>query len=101
MKRITLVLLMALGFSSASFGQANTVIQAPLTDGSWSTLHAPSGSLNAVSHRACYLVLQSELTGLALTNSLITGFGFDFLNGVNAPTSGQFTVYLQNTGDVS
>jgi len=101
MKRNTLTLLMAVGLCAASFGQVTTVLQAPQTDGSWSTLHAPSGSLNAVSHRACYLVKQTELTGLALTNSIITGFGFDFLNGVNAPTSGQFTVYLQNTGDAT
>lgn len=101
MKKITFTLLTALGLSTAAFGQANVVIQAPLTDGSWSTLHAPSGSASAVYHRACYLVTQAELTGLATTNSIVTGFGFDFLNGVNAATAGSFSVYLQNTTDVA
>ncbi len=101
MKKITLALFALVGSATAVFSQANTTLQAPQTDGSWSTLHAPSGSASAVYHRACYLVKQSELGGLALTNSVITGFGFDFLNGVSTAVTGQFTVYLQNTSDAT
>ena len=101
MKKITLAIFTFLSSATAVFGQANTTIGAPLYDGSWSSLHAPSGSASAVYHRACYLVTQSELTNFALTNSVVTGFGFEFLNGVSSAVAGNFTVYLQNTGNTT
>jgi len=101
MKKITLAIFALISSATTVFGQANAVIQGPQYDGSWSTLHAPSGSASAVYHRACYLVKQSELTNFSLTNSVVTGFGFEYLNGVSTAVAGQFTVYLENTSDVA
>lgn len=102
MKKITFTLLTALGLSTAAFGQANVTIQAPQYDGSYSSLSTMSGSANAVYHRTCWLVLQSELTGLALTNSVVTDFALDYFQGNSAPAvSGNFTISFENTSDVA
>jgi hypothetical protein len=101
MKKITLALLTAMGLAGSVEGQVQTTIMAPYTDNSWSTLHAPSGSASAVYHRACYYIKQNEMTGLALTNSVVTGMGFTFLNGVSSLVVGQFTMYVEHTSDVT
>lgn len=101
MKKITLAFIALFIISFKGQSQVITTFEGPQYDGSWSTLAGPSGSANAVFHRACYLVKATELTDFALTNSIVTQFGFQFLNGVSVPTSGQFTVYLQNTSDAT
>jgi hypothetical protein len=84
-----------------AFSQLITTVQAPQYDGSNSSLSVASGSADAVYHRSCWLILQSELTGLALTNSVITGMSLDYTQGTNLATSGNFTVWMANTGDAS
>lgn len=99
MKKITLALITALGMTLPTFGQVTTVVEAPLYDGSYSSLSVPSGSSSVYYHRTCWLVTQAELQGLALTNSVITAFGLQFIQGVDVATAGQFTVYMENTSD--
>lgn len=102
MKKITFTLLTALGLSTGAFGQANVTIQAPQYDGSNSSLSTQSGSVDAVYHRSCWLVLQSELQGFLLTNSVVTGITLDYTQGnVTPPATGNFTVYLENTGNTT
>jgi hypothetical protein len=100
MKKITLVFLLALSSFGTAFGQL--YVDAPMYDGSSSSVSGPNGTSSHKYMRASWLVLQSELTNFALTNSVVTNFGFNLLNGVSgAPVVGQFTVYLQNTADVT
>ncbi|MCC6370802.1 MAG: T9SS type A sorting domain-containing protein [Bacteroidia bacterium] len=101
MKKITLSLIAALATIGSGFAQVNTTIQAPQYDGSNSSLSTPSGSTDAVYHRACWLILQSEMTNMLLTNSVVTNFGVDYTQGVNIATAGQVTVSLENTADVA
>jgi hypothetical protein len=102
MKKITLALLGLVCFFGSAFGQPNSVIETPNYDGSSTRISAPSGLNSHVYQRSCFLILQSELTAMALTNSVISGFGFDMRNGTGTSAiSGNFTVYLQNTSDVT
>ncbi len=99
MKKITLALLLVLGLNNLGFGQANIAVQAPPYDGWAGGLNLPSGFPAVVYHRSSYLILKSELTSLALTNSVITTMGIDLQQSSNVATVGQFTVYLENTPD--
>jgi hypothetical protein len=99
MKKITFGLMAFLAAQPMLQAQVNTQVQAPPYDLSWSTLHAPMGT--QLWHRGCYLVKQSELTGLALTNSVITKVGFDVLASAGVAATGQMTLYLQNTTDAT
>ncbi len=101
MKKITLALLLALGLNDLGFGQANIAVQAPPYDGGTTGLSLPNAFPAVVYHRSSYLVLKSELTSLALTNSIITQMGIDLQQSSNVATVGQFTVYLENTADVA
>jgi hypothetical protein len=101
MKKITLSFLTMIACVGAAIAQPTVNLQAPQYDGSNSSLSIASGSTDAVYHRSCWLILQSELTGFALTNSIVTHFGLDYTQGVNAATSGQFTVSFQNTSDLT
>lgn len=94
-------LLVLLTISWSAAGQAILYTEAPLFDNSTSTGRGPNGSAGHVFMRGCALVKASELTGIA-PNSTLSTFGFTLNSGasVNAPT-GNFTVYLQNTADVT
>ena len=101
MKKITLVVLTVLASCNLYFGQANLIVKAPL-DNTYTQVRAPNGLSSQAYMRACALVLQSELTNLP-TSSTLTSFGFTLstAGSVNIPVSGNFTVYLQNTIDVT
>jgi hypothetical protein len=101
MKKITFTLLAALTLTGMAFGQATTTLQAPQYDGSNSSLSVPSSSNDANYHRSCWLILQSELTGLALTNSVITAMSLDYVIGAAAPTPGAYTICLANSNDAT
>jgi hypothetical protein len=106
MKKICLFLLAIICSSGSIFSQANYVVQAPLYDGSSTRISAPSGlssqGYTQYYQRSVFLVTQSELGLMALTNSVIAGFGFDMRFGTSAMSvAGSFTVYLQNTTDVT
>lgn len=99
MKKITLALLPILALSMTAFSQ-NYVVQAPPYNG-WTSISAPSGNSSQKYQRSVFLVPQSELSHMVLTNSVVTDFGFDLVFGTAvAPVAGNFTVYLQNTTDV-
>ncbi|MES2680556.1 MAG: T9SS type A sorting domain-containing protein [Bacteroidota bacterium] len=100
MKRF--ILLFTILFSvNYSFGQANLVIEAPLNDNTGGINRGPNGTAAHAFLRGCYLVAQSELVNIPIGTSL-TSFGFTMSAGATgAAASGNFTVYLQNTGDVT
>jgi hypothetical protein len=74
---------------------------APPNEQAGSNFALASGGNTAVYHRAAFLIKNTELAGLALTNSVITSVVFNYLQGINAATIGQFTLYLQNTPDAT
>ena len=101
MKKITLTLLLLSALFGKMISQPIVNWNAPPDEQAPSQFAMASGSNNAVYHRAAFLIKASELTGLALTNSVITNVVFNYLQGVNAATIGQFTLYLQNTTDAT
>lgn len=101
MKKITFSLIALLFVASMAKGQVVATIQAPPFDGGQAVLSAPSGSPNTNYRRTSFLILQSELTALALTSNSITNIAFSLLQGVNAAAAGQATLYLENTTDVT
>jgi hypothetical protein len=101
MKKITLTLIAAILCTGFAFGQVMIIEEAPLNNSSTSANRAPNGTSAHAYMRACFLVLQSELANIPSSTSL-TNFGFTLNSGVSSsPVSGNFTVYLQNTTDVS
>ncbi|WP_317897192.1 T9SS type A sorting domain-containing protein [Aurantibacillus circumpalustris] len=105
MKKITLILFALAAFSRPSFGQAVISVDAPQYNGDFSAFVGPNGftssTLTIAYHRACYLISQAELSRMVLTNSIVTDFGFDIFRPANVACTGQFTLYLQNTTDVT
>jgi hypothetical protein len=96
MKKLLSIFLLSLIFNQVK-SQAIITIQAPPAN-STSQLRAPNGTSQHAGMKACYLILQPELS--VLTGSVVNGFGFDLLNGTSSiPVTGNFTVYLQNTSD--
>lgn len=85
---------------TAAKTQTNFYAQAPYYDGSVSNLSAPNGSSGHAYMRAVMLVKPGELTGMP--NNTITTFGFSILSGnASVPGAGNFTLYLQNTTDIT
>lgn len=101
MKKYLLILIALITVTSFSgFAQITNYIKAP--NGVTTTqVRAPNGLSNYAYLRACALVLQSELTGISPANNTVTAFGYTLQSGTNVPCTGNFTVYLQNTSDVS
>jgi hypothetical protein len=84
-----------------SFSQANLLIEAPLNDNTGGINRGPNGTAAHAFLRGCYLVTQSELVNIPIGTSL-TSFGFTMSAGATgAAASGNFTVYLQNTADLT
>ncbi len=101
MKKITLAFFALILSISTGFSQVNTDVLAPpfLTT---SQLRAPNGTSTQSGLKGCYLVLQSELTGFALTNSVIASVGLSLTAGTGgSAVTGNFTVWIQNTNDVT
>lgn len=98
----TLFFLIGLLFTQATFGQVNLFFEAPQNNASTTQVRAPNGQSTAAYMRACALVLQNELANIP-ANTNITSFGFTLSTSgsVSTPVAGNFTVYLQNTTDVS
>lgn len=101
MKKVHLILASLLVFSLVGFAQVNLTVEAPLNNGSTTQVRAPNGLSTSAYMRACALVLQSELTNLP-ANTVLTSFGFTLSTGTSGtPVAGNFTVYLQNTADLT
>lgn len=85
-----------------ALSQVTAVFEAPQNNASTTQVRAPSGQAATAYMRACALVLQNELTFMP-ANTSISGFGFTLSTSgvVSAPVAGNFTLYLQNTTDVS
>jgi hypothetical protein len=105
MKKITFIVLAAIGICNPITSQVTTTLSLPPGNGASTQLRAPNGTSQHAGLKGCYLITpaecQSANTGLALTNSVITNFGFELIDGTNAPVAGSFTVWLQNTSDVT
>jgi hypothetical protein len=99
MKKIISLILLVFVIHNNANSQNLAVINAPPYDISTSNLALANGSSAHIYYRASFLILQSELTGLALTNSVITNVLINYLQGANYGPVGQFTLYLQNTND--
>ncbi|MBL7931004.1 MAG: T9SS type A sorting domain-containing protein [Bacteroidia bacterium] len=95
MKKSVILLILCLAISQTFFSQVNLFFQAP--QGVTTTqVRAPNGLSTYAYMRACALVLQSDLTSLPV-NSTLTAFGFTMSASTNVSTTGNFTVYLENT----
>ncbi len=101
MKKITLAVLVLFALAGKMIAQPILTINAPPWDGGNSQLAAPTGSADAAYHRGAFLIKASELSGLITSNSVVTTVQFGLLQGCSAPTTGQFTLYLQNTTDAT
>ena len=78
------------------------VVQAPIYDGSSTRISGPSAFSTQKYQRSVFLITQTELGLMSLTNSVVTGFGFDMRFGTSgAAAAGNFTVYLENTSDLT
>jgi len=101
MKKKLFILCLFLAGLQSMFSQALFITEAPVFDNSTSTGRGPNGTSAHVYQRAAELVRTSELTGIA-SGATLSSFGFTLNAGATttAPT-GNFTVYLQNTSDVT
>lgn len=98
-KKITIQLLAF--FCLTISAQTTSFYEAPQFDNGTSANRAPNGTVGHAYMRACALVLQSELTNIP-ANTLITDFGFTVNSGVvGTPVAGNFTLYIENTTDVT
>ena len=95
MKKITLMMLLALGLNNAGHGQATYTIVAPDDLGATSSLRAPNGTSVHAYQRSVMYIHPYEM--LPMNSSSITSVGFQYLQGTgSAPVIGNFTLYLQN-----
>lgn len=101
MKKLLLILI-AFTSSAKLMAQAMAIFEAPQNNITTTQLRAPNGLSSSAYMRACALVLQTEL-GYIPNGTTLTTFGFTMSTGssVSAATSGNFTLYLQNTTDVT
>ncbi len=99
MKKITLLLLFTLfGIYdlSAQVDHLN-VVNGAATSGNG---RAPQGSRNIT--RSVWLITAAEMTGGGfVSGDQISGLGFTYQIGQNIATTGNFTVYLENTADTA
>ncbi|MBL7931675.1 MAG: T9SS type A sorting domain-containing protein [Bacteroidia bacterium] len=102
MKKSTLLLFaFILALSGKIICQPTVYVEAPVYDNSTSPNRAPNGTSAHANMRAVALVLASELTGIT-PNTTITAFGFTLNTGTNLNAcTGNFTLYLENTNDVT
>jgi hypothetical protein len=99
MKKITLALFALFGTVGNAFGQANINVKAPPYNAT-TVQRLPNGTSLHKSLKGSFLIKKSELT--ALTANLINGVGFVRLDGTDpVQSSGNFTLYLENTTDIS
>ena len=91
MKKLITTVLFAAVFTGFVNAQAVSVIKAPLSNGASTQLRAPNGNTGMASLKGCFIIPASELTGMSLTNSVVTQFGFDLLSGVSPASTGAFT----------
>ena len=101
MKKVYFLWVALLIVKATLFAQTTVFTEAPLYDGGTSNSRAPSGLSATAYLRHCSLVLASELTGITPGNT-ITAFGYTVNSAAaSQAVSGSFTLYLQNTSDVS
>jgi len=100
MKKIITACIVCLAIVQYGFGQVTSIVEAPMDNGSTTQVRAPNGTSTYAYHRACALVLQSDLVNIP-SGSTINSFGYTLTTGATVPVTGNFTVYVQNTTDVA
>jgi len=98
MKKITLAIVTAVSMVGVAFGQPNISIYAPVSNSN-SQLRLPNGTSDHKFLRGCHLVRQTELG--ALTGSVVNGIRFGLLDGASPASTGNFTLWLENTTDAT
>ena len=99
MKKITLSLLAVLASINIGYSQANISVEAPTRNSTYIDI-MPNGSSQHAAFHSVSLVNANELG--ALTGSIITGLGIQLTRGTAGPAvTGNFTVYLENTTDLT
>jgi hypothetical protein len=100
MKKITLALFALIGTFQGLVAQTNIDVIAPPTINTTSQLRLPNGMPEHKNLKGVCLLRASELT--ALTGSIVNSIGFIRIDGTGTtPSTGNFTVYLENTSDVT
>jgi len=100
MKKTVLLFFVCIAIHYTSVSQSLLLTQAPLGP-TTTQVRAPNGTSSHAFLRACSLVLPSELSTLPSGSTLST-FGFTLSTGTSPlAVAGTFTVYLQNTPDVT
>jgi hypothetical protein len=101
MKKITLIVLSVLS-SLGVFSQANILFKAPPGNNATTQVRAPNGNAQHTTMRGVFLVTANELTPYMLPGTNISTFGFTLSAGVTGTAcTGSFSVYLENTGDIT
>jgi hypothetical protein len=88
--------LLAFGYG---YSQATFIVTSP-TNNATSSFRLPNGTSAAAYFRGATLVRTSELTSIPVSTTL-TSVGFTTTTGASSACTGNFTLYLQNTGDAT
>src|SRR5688572_28770129 len=99
MKNFLLIIFTA--FCSLVYSQSTYIVEAPLNNNTPSAQRAPNGTAAHAYMRGAFLVLQSELANIP-SNTNLTTFGFTlFVGTAGTAATGNLTVYLENTTDIT
>lgn len=100
MKKTTLIILLLSIFSFGELIAQNDYYSVITGLGTSGNGRAPQGSQRY--NKSIWLITASELTAAGFTTgSSVTSLGFNYLTAQNIPTTGNMTVYLENTPDAT
>lgn len=101
MKKITLLLLFVLtAFSYDLQAQSDYYTALPNNNSTSGNGRSPQGT--ARYNRSIWLITAAEMAASGFTNgSVVNSIGFNLVAAQDVPTTGNFTVYLQNTADAT
>src|SRR5689334_11334408 len=98
MKKTLLYLLLIVGF--AANAQTDYYITLPNNNSTSGNGRAPQGSTRY--NRSIWLITAAEMTASGFANgSVVNSLGFNYATAQNIATTGNITIYLQNTADVT
>jgi hypothetical protein len=100
MKKFTIGLIASIASYNLAYSQVTLNTIAPIINTS-TQLRAPNGTSSQAGMSGCFLIRASEMSAL-LTGSVLSNFGFTLQSGTGSiPVTGSFTLYLENTNDVT
>lgn len=99
MKKITLLFVVLLSAISTEFF-AQTDYYAVATGNSSTQVRGPQGTNRY--HRSVWILTQAEMTAAGFANgNIVNGLGFNFIEALDIPATGNMQIYLQNTTDAA